>query len=379
MTHYDRAFIKAYAKDDRSPSMADRSLPIASKEEEKRSPSPLLESVQNLEAEPQEETSKREVAKPSSTKRRALSEVLGFYHNLELTPEPKEPSALPPSSAATKEILRVDGPHMVAPHRRDLFAGSTSLSTIDIDPPTDLPPKADPRPAPILPPRWKPQWEVDQFDWPSLCDDLLEATDEHLDQMIDRTHAALREGRPFLHVASRSRGAGRTTMALFLARVLAGTGLRVAIIDADFQAPQLACRLGVAAVADWNSATQSDTPLEETAIFSIDDAVTIFPLMHREQSDSVSPDSAKRTPLFDIWTTSFDLCLFDSPPIEESRTVADWMMDRRDQSSVVVVRDLRGDSNDDTCDLVDRLDADGIGLIGVVENYVGSQPTRRAA
>ncbi|MCH7727389.1 MAG: hypothetical protein IH991_13045 [Planctomycetes bacterium] len=86
-----------------------------------------------------------------------------------------------------------------------------------------------------------PTWEVDQFHWPSDCDQLLEACGDSFGEAAMR----LNQRGKVVVVTSCHRKEGRTTFALALAKWLSRQQMRVTLVDADSKNLQLSLRLEV--------------------------------------------------------------------------------------------------------------------------------------
>ena len=104
-------------------------------------------------------------------------------------------------------------------------------------------------------------FEVDHFAWPELCDSLLEKRASEFDQLVGQlvTESAL--GRKVVAITGSRRGDGRTTLALLLARRLAATAVKVVVVDADFEVPQLAARLGMTVQSGWENILADGLPV----------------------------------------------------------------------------------------------------------------------
>ena len=125
----------------------------------------------------------------------------------------------------------------------------------------------------------KPTFQVDRFAWPKPCDTLLEVADATLGQLAEALMAESRGGRKAWYLTSTRRAEGRTTLAICVARYLAQRGVPVALVDADFQNPQLARRLGVLPQVGWESVLDGSAPLGDAMIHATGAGVTLLPLL----------------------------------------------------------------------------------------------------
>ncbi len=96
-------------------------------------------------------------------------------------------------------------------------------------------------------------WEVDQFLYPALTDQLLQSY-AYFSQAGDKLAKATASGLKVLGITGVGPGEGRTTLAICLARAAARAGLKVGLLDADFNSPSLATQLGLEIEHGWEQA-----------------------------------------------------------------------------------------------------------------------------
>ena len=138
--------------------------------------------------------------------------------------------------------------------------------------------------VPATPESSRPQraaYEVDQFEWPALCDTLLTQLAGGLDHLAGElvTESAL--GRKVIAITGLRRGEGRTTLILALARRLAAGGVKVLLADGDLESPQVAAQLGLDIEQGWDEATAGGLTIWDTMIESIGEQLTVLPLAAR--------------------------------------------------------------------------------------------------
>ena len=121
-----------------------------------------------------------------------------------------------------------------------------------------------------------PAWETDQVQWPRMSERLLQI-DDRFEIAGQQLAKATQDGLKVLAVTSTYRGEGRTTIAMNLARVTALHGVRVALVDADVDNPAMASSAGIAAAHGWHECLEGGLPLDEAAVASIGDGVTLLP------------------------------------------------------------------------------------------------------
>ncbi|HEX4000589.1 MAG TPA: cellulose synthase operon protein YhjQ/BcsQ [Pirellulales bacterium] len=177
-------------------------------------------------------------------------------------PAPTFPAKNPPSAA----IAAFEHP--------DMRSAATAFA--DVDPP-------------IAPDAPRAAFEVDRFVWPELCEALLEKRAGEFDQLVGQlvTESAL--GRKVIAITGSRRGDGRTTLTLLLARRLAATAMKVVVVDADFEVPQLAARLGMTLESGWERILADGLPVWDALVESMDDRLTLLPLAPRPASVAAQP------------------------------------------------------------------------------------------
>ena len=133
-------------------------------------------------------------------------------------------------------------------------------------------------------------YEVDHFAWPDLCRKLSSQLAPQFDELAQQLLAESALGRKAIALAGTCRGEGRTTLALMLAQRLAGAGAKVVLVDADFDSPQLAARLGLGVAGGWQQTLVDGQPVWEAMVESLDDHLAILPLVPRSTTlENASP------------------------------------------------------------------------------------------
>ncbi len=223
-------------------------------------------------------------------------------------------------------------------------------------------------PLPAAPP-FAASWEVDAFPWPGVAIGLDDVTQGRLRDAGRQLAMASREGLGVLAVTSVQRGEGRTTLALSLARAAAQSGLRVALLDADLARPELASQLGIETPCDWEELAREHKPINEAAIHSLADGVTLFPKRDAWAGVGDRMDGTLLNGVLHQLTPYFDLVLVDLPPMADAHRDTFAELPRCPLDMAVVVRDLRTTGHADTLPVVQTLETMGVPAIGIVENF----------
>ncbi len=223
--------------------------------------------------------------------------------------------------------------------------------------------------------RFQPVWEVDAFGWPETIDKLDAVAAQQLTESGRALRRASRDGLRVLAVTSPGRGQGRTTVAIQLARSAARSGLRVAIVDADTECPVLADRLCVEVSRGWIDAAGDGLPLEEVAVYSIADELTLLPLVPWNGGASKPRESTQliHDALRQL-ARDHDLVVVDCSQIGSLGSLF------HDQEHPVIdaaflVCDQRQSNSEEISAGIARLQRLGIGHIGLVDNFVNTSHT----
>ncbi|HND52926.1 MAG TPA: P-loop NTPase, partial [Pirellulaceae bacterium] len=219
-------------------------------------------------------------------------------------------------------------------------------------------------------PAFAAAWEVDQFDWPKTCDELLAKSGQEFQLAAARFKAATAEGLRVLAVTSLMRREGRSTVAMSLARAAANEGVRVALVDADLDHPQLGLSVGFEATSGWSEAVTDNLPLGETAVSSVSDRLTLFPLVSGQSRRPLALNSPSVTELIDELTRCFELVIIDMGPLTGPAERGFEGGLRCPLDAAILVRDVRLTSHDQAVHAARQLRHAGVGAVGIVENFV---------
>jgi Mrp family chromosome partitioning ATPase len=214
-----------------------------------------------------------------------------------------------------------------------------------------------------------PAWEVDAFRWPVLCSHWDEQTIGRVTQSGQELNIATKDGLRVLAVTSSRRTEGRTSVTLALARAAAQSGCRVALIDADAGQPDLARRLGVEAPCDWRGVLQRGEPLQEAAVASLADRVTLIPQTAPATDQARVVDVPLIRLLSDL-RERFELVIVDMGPLGESPRPIEAVLPCP-VDMALVIRNVTATPREESLAAVAALRAWGVRAVGVIENFVG--------
>jgi Mrp family chromosome partitioning ATPase len=306
----------------------------------------------------------------------------------------------PPSAADDRDIVRVQAEEAVLSREGEprgtsqtetghtrIFAGpkskpagATNLTPASSAKPDAVKAQLDAAPAhrpaaptkPATRPNFQPEWEVDRFAWPEICEALYRDQRQYFSDAGQRLKAAATDGLNVLAITSPRRGEGKTTLALCLARCAVEAGLRVALIDADFTHPQLQTLLGMSETCSWHECFQNVQPLSDGAIVSREDELVIFPLTRAGRAVDVRASRESIAATVQQIASQFELVIIDLGSLDAGACELCDTASAQSANAVIVVRDLRRPDNGEIDDAVARIQATGISAVGIAENYGAS-------
>lgn len=216
----------------------------------------------------------------------------------------------------------------------------------------------------------QPAWQVEALPWPSACESIAMRIAQPLDALCAELGRYSRLGQKVVCLSGCHTGEGRTSVVLLLAKRLAATGLRVALIDGHFGSPAVAQQLGLAPTSGWTELLEQNLPLEEALVESVADGVALLPLEAPLEYEQVA-----RHPR--VWAVvrqlraAYDLVLIDTAPLgaqtEASFTATPTAMFHPD--AAILVRDARATSGRQLQAAVRALRAAGVSTWGIIENF----------
>jgi len=216
-------------------------------------------------------------------------------------------------------------------------------------------------------------FQVDSFAWPAGCTRLSMAAADQIDQLADALSAGLEQGQHVVAMSGCRRGDGCTTLLLCVARRLAERALKVAVLDADFDNPLLARRLGLLPEAGWEEVLAARLPVEEVIVESVQDRLAVVPLCGPPPRQDRSADEL-RDAVTSLRTLGehYDLVLVDwgefGDGTQSGSVAVPAIVDGID--AMVLVRNVRFTSPEELDRTRRRVEAAGLVEGGIVENFV---------
>ncbi len=216
---------------------------------------------------------------------------------------------------------------------------------------------------------FNPVWEVDQLQWPEVCVRLIETRTESLAHVTKHLIDACQEGLQVLAVTSPEGGEGRTTVACCLAMLAGSRGLKVVVVDGDVENPTLSLQTNLDIESDWQTALTNQMPLEEVAVHSIDDQITLVPLVEPLDQDELPLNDDRIANMLTELSESFDLVIVDMGHMSSPNNLMQTLADRGIINAAIAVIDYRSTTPQriETC--IRRIRQAGVSSVGLVENF----------
>jgi Mrp family chromosome partitioning ATPase len=216
---------------------------------------------------------------------------------------------------------------------------------------------------------FNPVWEVDNLQWPPVCLELMHRMSSNFKSIAENLAAACQDGLQVMAVTSPQRGEGTTTVACCLALLAGSHGLNVAIVDGDLEKPTLSYQTNLDVEQDWRGALINDLALEEVAIHSIDDQVTVVPLLNPISEFEMTSGDERIINMMRELTSCFDLVIVDAGRVDSTRSLIRTLGERGLISAAVAVVDHRSSTPDRIEACLRRIRQAGVHSIGLVENF----------
>jgi Mrp family chromosome partitioning ATPase len=211
--------------------------------------------------------------------------------------------------------------------------------------------------------------QVDHFSWPQVCCRLITAAHDELDHLAAELKQLAGPGR-VVAIAAPERGTGATSVLLCVAQRLAVAGLSTVAVDGDLDHPQLGAMLGLVPECGWEEVLAGQEALEEVLIESVDDRMTVLPLLKPVPPSRELPGRVAQS--LATLCAHYDTVLWNMGPADDWWVLGD-LVDRRLAEQIgllLVVVDSRHD-DEQLQRICRKAAAAGIEQIVLVENFAG--------
>jgi Mrp family chromosome partitioning ATPase len=209
-----------------------------------------------------------------------------------------------------------------------------------------------------------------EWRWPTICERLLNSS---AGPGFRGLASLLREllverGERSLAFTGHGRKAGRTTLVLTVARLLAqDMGQRVLVIDLDFGKPDISVRLEIDSDADLWEPVCGLTSAANARVTLIPDRLSVLTLRESKSSTAITAESAAaiRSILHGA-REDFDVVLIDAGPWDPAMS-SSLFSDRSVEACVCVTRYAEPAGELNVCECCRQA---GIDVLGIVETFV---------
>lgn len=216
---------------------------------------------------------------------------------------------------------------------------------------------------------FNPVWEVDNLQWPAVVDKLMQQRAQSMSHVAEHLKTACQDGLSVLGVTSAHQGEGRTTVACCLARLAAAHGLNVALVDIDLDHPTLCVQTNMEVEHDWRDCLSEDVSLEEVAVHSINDQLTVLPLKARGGRPGLLASDSRIADILNDLAECFELVIVDCSKTNSSGNIITGLAHTKIFDAAIVVVDRRDGQADRVEDAVRMIQQTGIESIGIVDNF----------
>lgn len=220
-----------------------------------------------------------------------------------------------------------------------------------------------------LPVAFRPSWEVDKFFWPEVLLQLEKSNRSAFEQIGQHLRLANQDGLRVMAITSGERGVGRSTVAMHLARCAAAAGLQVGLLDADTCYPSLIDQLRLDMEHGWQDCLFENVPLEEVAVRSVEDNITVYPLTSIIAAQQLHANLNRAARIVKRISSVHDIVFLDSNRLNlEQRDLVGVSQECVVDAAVLVVdTELSIREKVDTANSI--LQGMGIASVGMVENF----------
>ncbi len=154
--------------------------------------------------------------------------------------------------------------------------------------------------------------------------------------------------------------------------------MSITLVDGDYDNPQIAGQLGIAFEKGWDDMGDNPPPISEVAVQSIEDNLSILPLRENGHHRGLSGKGRACAALATLAEAN-EVVLLDAGPMF---TAAHRWFGRQTCSSIhcaLLVRDVRGTTETQLTDVVERLTSRDVHVMGIAENFELTSSHRLAA
>jgi len=224
-------------------------------------------------------------------------------------------------------------------------------------------------------PEFRAAFETERFHWPRNVEVLIASAGNEFAQFTAELEERIAAGRKTLAITGSSRGEGRSTLTLSLARLLANRGLNVVVVDVDLRQPQLAEMLGIRPELGWDDVYAERLPVTDALIESAAERITLLPMRSGFSNPRALAGNRTLAGIIDQLKQHYDAVLLDVGPLPDDQDTIDLAaaLTGCKLDDALVVRDRRTVSPKDVQAVCRRLAVLGVHHCDIAENFTELQ------
>jgi len=214
-----------------------------------------------------------------------------------------------------------------------------------------------------------PTWEVDEFLWPATVAGLLQNQPEAIRDIGLHLQHAASKGLRTLAITSGERGVGRSTVAMCIAKAVSKAGLRVALVDCDYECPSLVDQLNLEVAHGWQECILDNVPLDEVAVHAVKEQITFFPSLAAWSNSQVETHQIRINKLLKRIALGYDLVILDCNRINGKQQTLCGLGEEQVVDAALVIVDAQLSLRQRVDGAIEVLRRNNINSIGIAENF----------
>jgi Mrp family chromosome partitioning ATPase len=167
------------------------------------------------------------------------------------------------------------------------------------------------QPTPAIEARFRPAFEVDNFRWSEVNDELCRRHASRCRAVVEMLLVQAEAGHNLIGIGGDAVGVGCTTVLGCLARLLTEAGKSVAMVDGDFATAGLARSVGLGVDIGWEEVLAGRVPLAESVVHSLRDRISLLPLAQGGAPAAEKLDGIQASVTAGVLRYHYDIVLFD--------------------------------------------------------------------
>lgn len=121
-------------------------------------------------------------------------------------------------------------------------------------------------------------WDVEDFRWPTVSNQMIVSCGEAVERLYNVTSQVITGPANRLAITGLGRGNGTTTIAISLGRWAAASGKKALLIDADISNPNLSRQVGLAPNMSWVNTGKDSLDVAEVIVRSQKSGLCVMPM-----------------------------------------------------------------------------------------------------